>query len=118
MAKAMPRACMEPGCPNLVTQRNAYRCAEHQRAYLNNWEKPRDVNYGSGKWRLLSRMFLRQNPVCERCGEISEVAHHRYRRRDGGADDFENLEALCRRCHEAEHNASGERWGKRERQST
>ncbi len=115
MAISPARACMHPGCPNLVTVANAYRCPEHEREYLKNWERPRDVKYTSGMWKKLSRLFLANHPLCERCGAPSELAHHVYRKREGGSDDFENLEALCRKCHEAEHNEKGERWKKRER---
>ena len=115
MPVSSPRPCMHPGCPNLVTERNVYRCPEHQREYLKQWEKPRDVKYTSTMWRKRSQIFLAHNPTCVRCGAPSEIAHHIYRKRDGGSDDEDNLEALCRSCHEGEHNQKGERWGRRER---
>lgn len=106
---------MHTGCPNLVTERNVYRCPEHQRAYLAQWEKPRDVSYTKGMWRKRSKIFLAHHPTCARCGAPSELTHHVYRKREGGSDDSDNLEALCRSCHEAEHSQAGERWGKRAR---
>ena len=115
MANSAARPCMVFGCPNLVFTPNVYRCPEHQREYLKQWEKPRDVKYTSAMWRKRSKIFLAHNATCARCGEASEIAHHVYRKREGGSDDEDNLEALCRRCHEAEHNAHGERWGRRER---
>lgn len=114
MAIKPARPCMVPGCPNLVETPGVHRCPEHHREYLQQWERPRDVKYDQ-TWRMRSRMFLAQNPTCERCGAPAELAHHIYRKRDGGADDEENLEALCRSCHEREHNQMGERWGKRAR---
>lgn len=114
MPTASPRPCAEPGCPNLVTGRNVYRCPEHQREYLRRWEKPRDVAYDRN-WKLKSRIFLANHPVCARCGEPSQLTHHITRKREGGADDWDNLEALCRRCHEIEHEKSGERWKRHER---
>ena len=115
MANSTPRPCMVPGCPNLVYESNVHRCPEHQREYMKQWAKPRDIKYTSASWRRRSRIFLARHPTCERCGAPSEIAHHIIRRRDGGADDEENLEALRRSCHEAEHNKHGERWGKHER---
>ena len=86
-----------------------------ERQVVVNKAKPRDIKYTSSSWRRRSRIFLARHPTCERCGAPSEIAHHIIRRRDGGSDDEENLEALCRSCHEAEHNKHGERWGKHER---
>lgn len=110
MPTKAPRPCAEPGCPNLVTKDGVYRCEDHYRPYMNQWKKPRDVDYGKG-WALKSKMFLRAHPDCERCGEKAVLAHHIIRKRDGGSDDDDNLEALCNACHEAEH--VNERWGKR-----
>ena len=115
MAYAPPRQCVVPGCPNLVTEPGVSRCTEHQKQYKKELTRPRDVKYTSQRWRKTSKVFLSRNPICERCGAPSEIAHHIIRKRDDGADDFDNLEALCRKCHEAEHHASGERWGRRER---
>ncbi len=110
MAYKPKRPCMERGCPNLVTDEFAHRCPEHQREYLRKWSKPRDVKYSSGSWRKLSKIFLRHNPICNRCGAPSVLAHHIIRKRDGGSDDWDNLEALCASCHEREHR--NERWGR------
>ncbi len=115
MAISPKRPCMVPGCPNLVSTPNVYRCPEHQREYLKQWERPRDITYDDPVWQKRSKIFLAHNPLCERCGEPAELAHHIIRKREGGADDEDNLEALCRRCHEAEHNPAGERWRRRAR---
>ena len=111
MAWATARACSVPGCPELVTKPGVYRCDKHQREYLDQWNRPRDIKYTGKMWRRHSRIFLSQHPVCERCGAPSELTHHIIRKREGGSDDFDNLEALCRACHEREHSKKGERWG-------
>ncbi|MEZ4714287.1 MAG: HNH endonuclease signature motif containing protein [Caldilineaceae bacterium] len=49
-------------------------------------------------------MFLRAHPVCVSCAaqgmttEATEVDHI-VRKADGGADAWENLQALCKSCH-------------------
>lgn len=60
-------------------------------------------------WHTVRDMKLRQTPLCERCAPrivAAVLVHHKDR--DPRNNRAENLEALCRACHEAEHR--GERW--------
>ena len=41
--------------------------------------------------------------LCERCGAVGVDIHHKIKRSHGGSDEAENLEALCRKCHNREH---------------
>jgi hypothetical protein len=43
--------------------------------------------------------------VCSRCGEFGSDVHHRTYERVGGAELMEDLEVMCRPCHEAHHAA-------------
>ena len=70
--------------------------------------------YHSTAWKRLSRAFLlSKNYICERCGQPAEIAHHRrYLTAENVLNpdislNPDNLEALCRDCHNAEHFGSG-----------
>lgn len=70
--------------------------------------------YHSTAWKRLSRAFLlSRNYICERCGKPAEIAHHRrYLTAENLHDPAislspDNLEALCRDCHNAEHFGRG-----------
>ena len=74
-----------------LVKRIDYREAANKRGYDNNWTKFR-------------AMYLRQHPVCNRCNRPASVPHHVVHLDNGGAKyDEDNLEPLCRECHEREH---------------
>ena len=51
-------------------------------------------------------MILRnRGDYCERCGVHGIDAHHIVPRADGGADEVENLHALCVACHKEWHQS-------------
>jgi len=69
-----------------------------------------DKFYNSQKWRKVSRLFLKSKfYICERCGGVGEVAHHKiYLDRWNVhnpeiALNTDNLECLCLACHNSEH---------------
>lgn len=45
--------------------------------------------------------------LCEICGAVAVDIHHKILKSQGGIDDIENLIALCRKCHNKEHNILG-----------
>ena len=70
--------------------------------------------YNSQAWRRLSKLFLKSKYyICERCGGVGEIAHHKIHlnkinvRRPDIALNIDNLECLCKACHNAEHNSTG-----------
>lgn len=111
----MPRkpltGCSWAGCPNPAIYRG--RCAIHarkaRRAHaLRVGKRP----YGA-RWARVRAKFLRYHPVCQATGQAAlrdhasfgdraTDVHHRIDRRDGGSDDWSNLQALCHRCHSRE----------------
>jgi 5-methylcytosine-specific restriction protein A len=105
------RPCAVRGCPRAATDRG--RCAEHARAKQIEIDKQRGtaIERGYGpKWRIIRKAFLRAHPQCNRCGDLSTVPHHKKRVEDGGTNQWSNLEALCKRCHDAEtmnHDVAG-----------
>ena len=71
--------------------------------------------YGTSKWKKCRAKYKSLHPVCERCeaaGIIkrTERIHHKiYLTPQNFRDpevslNFDNLEALCFDCHQAEHN--------------
>ena len=78
--------------------------------------------YISEAWRDCRAAFLAsRRGLCERClarGEVEPATqvHHKIRLTPKNINDpsvalnFENLEALCEKCHHAEHGAGRRRW--------
>lgn len=63
--------------------------------------------YGRGKWRSVRDAYLRTvHYVCELCGKPAEQVHHKEPLKEGDyfvnyekCYGFDNLQALCRDCH-------------------
>lgn len=57
-------------------------------------------------------MLERDNGLCVRCGRIGKIVHHKKYITAQNCDDLEvtmnieNLETLCKECHDAEHLGS------------
>ena len=61
---------------------------------------------GARAWQRIRMLVLeRAGYRCEACGKIGArwEIHHKVKLRDGGSNDLENLECLCRDCHFAQH---------------
>lgn len=53
------------------------------------------------EWHKLRNHFLRKHPLCNRCNNIAEMVHHKIPIKNGGERlSIDNLESLCRKCHE------------------
>lgn len=70
--------------------------------------------YNSPAWRRTQAAYMAsRNYVCERCGGLARIVHHRrYITPQNIHDpaialDWANLEALCIDCHNAEHMGGG-----------
>lgn len=66
--------------------------------------------YNSKRWRQVSAAYMASKLyICERCGRPAQVCHHKAWLNDSNVHDpetalsFDNLEALCMECHNAEH---------------
>ena len=73
-----------------------------------------DKFYNSPKWRRVSKTFLKSKYyICERCGGVGEVAHHKTYLDRWNVNNpqialsMDNLECLCYGCHNAEHGSAG-----------
>ena len=54
---------------------------------------------------LMARLHLElEGEPCEReCGRVGAALHHKVFRSQGGHDERDNLEWLCRPCHDEAH---------------
>jgi 5-methylcytosine-specific restriction endonuclease McrA len=75
-------------------------------------KKPKELHnfYKSDSWRVASELkIMSVNGLCERCGGIGVEVHHITRLKVDNVKDVsvsinpENLELLCRECHNKEH---------------
>ena len=73
--------------------------------------------YKEQAWERAREAFLKkQRYICERCGGAANVAHHREHLNADNVTDaataygFENLEALCSKCHNEEHKRQKRRY--------
>ncbi len=85
-------------CPRCRAVREKGRPSAHARGY-------------GAKWQKLRRYILALDPICRTCMRVaaSEVDHI-IRKADGGTDDTENLQGLCKECHKVKtlrENAGG-----------
>lgn len=71
--------------------------------------------YASGAWKRCRLAFLQSKFfICEKCGGAATIAHHKEYLTPGNINDpdvtlnWDNLEALCQDCHNAEHHGSKE----------
>ncbi len=67
--------------------------------------------YQSREWRRKRKqIFNRSFGLCERCGNVGEIVHHKIYLTRRNIDDMEialgddNLEVVCRECHAIEHS--------------
>ncbi len=66
--------------------------------------------YHSKAWKKASAAYMESvNYICERCGKPAQICHHRTWLNAANINNlsialsFDNLEALCIDCHNAEH---------------
>ena len=66
--------------------------------------------YKREAWVQVRKAYLKKSKyICERCGEPAVIVHHKiHLNEDNISDDLicygeDNLEALCRHCHNKEH---------------
>lgn len=66
--------------------------------------------YNSKAWQQVSRLYMSSKSyVCERCGGVGEICHHKTWLNPVNINDLnialglDNLECLCRECHNIEH---------------
>ena len=77
---------------------------------MNSTKYGNNAFYTSQKWRRVATAYMSSKSyICERCGAPAVICHHKKWLDDKTVHDpeialsFDNLEALCQECHNAEH---------------
>ena len=107
MPKAAPRPCTHPGCGVLVFDSgNRARCPKHPAATFSDQTRGSRQGRGYGAlWEHLRKIVLRRDKglcqVCKREGRVSvaKQVDHILNKARGGTDNFDNLQAICVKCH-------------------
>jgi len=108
MPARAPTPCRKPGCAQLVRDRSGY-CGDHQ-GERTNWAQhqrgrtPKDRGYGWRWTKLRALVIARDKGLCQMCrGEgmirAGNECDHITPRSQGGTDDLDNLQLLCRAHH-------------------
>lgn len=107
MPSAAPRGCKHLRCRKLVQTGERY-CEEHRPTYA--WSDRRESASKRGydwAWQQLrKRILLRDSGLCQLCLALDKITaardvDHIVPKEEGGTDDDENLQSLCRSCHKA-----------------
>ena len=80
------------------------RCPKCYSDSNKEYDKSRDKSlvefYNSKRWRDTSKSFLKNNPLCVVCSYPAQITDHIKEIKDGGSKyDWENLQPLCKSCH-------------------
>jgi len=121
MPSRLPVRCYHHGCPALVQPPERY-CQAHKSDRFGSDRQQYHADLGnfyqSARWRKTRLMVLRRDPVCQvlGCNQPSEVVDHIVPISEGGDKlDPDNLQGLCKPCHdhktlaEARHRATRKR---------
>ena len=108
MPSAAPRPCRRPGCGVLSRDGSGY-CPAHQvdKRKLSGFDKRlsrHERGYGSAWDKLRPIVFRRDAGLCQPCkakGLVTAgtICDHIVPKNEGGTDDLDNLQTICKRCH-------------------
>lgn len=87
---------MRLGLPN--SYKRVWRCKKDAEYDQTEARREHHRFYTGKPWRALRAKYLGAHPGCERCGKPASIVHHR-RGRWAGELDWDNLEAVCTKCH-------------------
>jgi 5-methylcytosine-specific restriction protein A len=125
MGERPPTACRTPGCPGHASERgyceacqSKLQPAPGQTRRMYDRQREWKSLYDSSRWRHpasgLRAACLRKYPICVKCNRNpSVVADHKIDHRGNPIlfYDFENLQGLCKGCHDektgSEHGGKG-----------
>lgn len=104
MPVAAPKPCRHPGCGRLVSDGSGY-CPSHKKP---GWDTKKTTAHQRGygyAWQKLRLVVLkRDSGLCQPCLEkgkitVANTVDHKTPKAEGGNDDLENLQTICKRCH-------------------
>jgi 5-methylcytosine-specific restriction protein A len=102
------RPCSRQGCNLLVGGASRF-CPEHEKQSKQQYDAQRgtaaDRGYNAG-WAKVRVMKLNIDCLCQRClmknvDKSACLVHHKDR--NSGNNSMDNLESLCLKCHQKEH---------------
>jgi 5-methylcytosine-specific restriction protein A len=116
MTQRAGTACRKPGCPGIVRDGKCSVCGDvakrtRQRQYDEQRGSAAQRGYDR-QWQRLRLAFLRRNPLCIECSKVgitvaATEVDHITPKRDGGQDEWSNLQPLCKPCHSRKTMAGG-----------
>jgi len=110
-----PRPCRQAGCNHTTTESHGY-CTEHEHLKVN-WSSNRHAHKRTRgtKWQKIRKAILqRDKGLCQECLRNNRVTpaaivDHIKPISKGGGDEFTNLQALCKSCHDIKTRQEAER---------
>ncbi len=118
MPVSAPKPCSQPGCGALVRDGTG-RCAKHPR---EAWAKKTDtpVRISGRRLQAMRERLFKDNPLCVECDRLGRVTlatqrDHIIPLAEGGTDGDDNVQGLCRACHEGKSLAEALRGRQRAR---
>lgn len=108
MPVSAPKPCRHASCGKLVRDGSGF-CPDHKRPRPGSFaDRSRGTRhqrgYGSA-WDALRKVVLQRDVgLCQPCRDAGRVTlatmvDHIKPRAEGGTDDIDNLQAICRECH-------------------
>ena len=101
--RAAKKRCNAPGCPNLTMGKH---CPEHTTQFEQK-RRARFPREGSTKrgygavWQRIRLVVLERDPWCCHCRTQPSVdVDHVKPKAAGGTDELENLQGICKACHQ------------------
>lgn len=93
------RPCPVPHCPNLV---RGGRCPQHTPEQTHGWTGDTERIRGRRLQALRHQLFMHE-PLCRLCAAkgdttIATIRDHIRSLAEGGTDEPENIQGLCRAC--------------------
>jgi len=107
--------CAWQGCPALVEPGEQY-CKKHKRIADKLYSEKRENRqyWSRWEWRKIRQEHLKKYPFCAICGSKAREVDHIIPVAQGGTDNDDNLQSLCKSCHSKKTAREG-RWGKKGR---
>lgn len=103
MPNRPPIVCARPGCHGLVHAGKCTVCGGQRRPNDRLYDDHRGSSAARGydaRWQKVRAQVLGTNPLCVVCGTLADDVDHITPIAQGGAVlNAENLQPLCRRCH-------------------
>lgn len=107
MPMSAPKPCAHPGCPALVRDGTS-RCSAHKVVAGTFADRNRGSSqargYGTEWRRVRDLVMVRDAGLCQPCLKagaltVAQEVDHIVNKSEGGSDDPNNLQAICKPCH-------------------